>query len=125
MNNSIMTIRPFKKGSVWVFSEPRMNIFEEPFVGDINDMIDAMLQRADLPASEPFTAMFSSSPFPGYHMQLAWDEEESGGNWYLDVSTVRADTVQRIEELTRGWLCPVLCLFFASPPKNIFVRAEK
>jgi hypothetical protein len=113
MNNSIFTIRPFKKGSIWVFSEPVMNIFEEAFVGDVNKIIDAMLLRADLSASEPFTAMFSAIEFPGATEKLRLENEESGGHWYWSV-----------ESGIRGWFCPVLCEFFVDgAPKYIYVKA--
>jgi hypothetical protein len=112
--NSILTIRPYKLGSIWVFDYEAFDLIAEAFVGEINDMIDAMLLRADLPASEPFTALFSDKPFPGYHMKLDWDREEFGGNWYYD----------QTPNMDAGWLCPVLCMFFESAPANIYVRAE-
>ena len=111
--NNILTIRPYKLGSIWVFDDKDFGLKAEAFVGDINKMIDAMLQRADLPASEPFTALFSKDPFPGYQMRLRWAGEEYGGNNYFDGVTGAT-----------GWLCPVLCMFFESAPKNIYVRAE-
>ena len=114
MNNSILTIRPYKRGSVWVFDEPSLDLFAEPFVGDVNESINRMLNRADLPASEPFTALFSSSPFPGIHMMLEKVGEECGGTWYHDVATD-----------LRGWLCPALFKFFCTAPEIIYVRAEK
>lgn len=121
--NSILTIRPYKLGSIWVFDYEAFGLIAEPFVGDCNKWIDAMLMRADLPASEPFTAMFSSSPFPGYHMHLKWLREEYGGNWYRDVSGVIHFTSDT--KCTEGWLCPVLGMFFGEAPANIYVRAEK
>lgn len=113
-NNSIFTIRPFKIGSIWAFTDEGLGLHNESFVGDINNMIDAMLQRADLPASEPFTGMFSASRFPGHHMLMTWLSEEGGGNWYYDKDT-------NLE----GWLCPALFAFFCSAPASIYVRAEK
>jgi hypothetical protein len=98
---------------VWVFDDEALGIHREPFVGDINKMIDAMLGRAGLPVSEQFTALFSANSFPGYHMPLEWSSEESGGNWYFDHRTG-----------LRGWLCPVLFKFFCEAPENIYVRAE-
>lgn len=77
-------------------------------------IIGAMLLRADLPASEPFTAMFSAGPFPDTHMKLVWIREEFGGNWY------RCETTG-----IEGWLCPCLLRFFDIPPKSIYVSAIK
>jgi hypothetical protein len=131
--NSILTIRPYKLGSIWVFDYEPFGLIAEAFVGEINDMIDAMLERADLPASEPFTALFSSSPFPGTHMQLRWLREEHGGNWYADMSgpldngqiaSWGGDLREITGKVVEGWLCPVLCLFFEKAPKNIYCRAE-
>lgn len=121
--NNILTIRPYKLGSIWVFDFEPFNLIAEAFVGDINVMINAMLERAGLPASEQFTAMFSKDPFPGYQMSLRWLREEHGGNWYADVSG-RLDSTSA-KGATQGWLCPVLCMFFENAPKEIYVRAEK
>lgn len=115
--NSILTIRPYKLGSIWVFDDDVFGLKAEAFVGDINKMIDGMLERADLPESEPFTALFSDKPFPGAQMHLEWLREEHGGNWY-------ADTTNKLGPVVIGWLCPVLCMFFVEAPKNIYVRAE-
>lgn len=121
--NSILTIRPYRLGSIWVFDDEVFGLKAEAFVGDINKMIDAMLERADLPASEQFTAMFSDKPFPGSQMHLLWLREEHGGNWYQDWTEFGV-TSKSPRKFVEGWLCPVLCMFFKEPPKNIYVRAE-
>lgn len=112
MNNSIFTIRPYRRGEVWCFDEPSLNIHAEPFVGKTNAIIDAMLIRVGLD-EDSFTALFSSQRFPSPHLWLQWSKEEYGGNWYHDETTK-----------LQGWLCPCLLRFFSEAPKNIYVSAQ-
>lgn len=113
-NNSILTIRPYRYqgGPTWVFDDEALGLYAEAFVGEINNMIDAMLERAGLVAGEQFTAQFSASPFPGVSMILEWRSGDMGGNWYWNEDT-------KLE----GWLCPALFKFFCQAPDTIYVRA--
>lgn len=108
--NSLFVIHPYKQGTLWMFDDERRGIVEEPFVGEINGMIDRMLSRQDMEPDEPFTAVISAAPFPNYTMHLTYVGEENGGHWY------ECDGKQ-------GWLCPVLTKFFPVAPKDIYVKA--
>ena len=112
--NSIFAIHPYKKGSTWYFDDEPRGLSAEPFVGEINAMIDYMLVREGLVPSEPFTALFGMNKFPGHSMKLVHQLEEDGGNWY------RCDISGMV-----GWLCPVLLKFFPVAPKEIYVKAVK
>lgn len=128
--NSIFTIRPYRRGGIWAFDEPALGLLAEPFVGEINQMIDAMLLQSGLIPGEQFTGMFSANRFPGIHMHLKWVRSEGGGNWYSDFGHYSYNDFNEIKEakpreLIEGWLCPALFRFFCDAPKSIFVRAEK
>lgn len=111
--NQILTIQPYRRGSVWVFDDEKVGLHAEPFVGEINTMINAMLVRKGLIPSEPFTALFSASAFPGVGMILRHLRGDMGGNWYNDTSTG-----------LEGWLCPALFKYFVAAPKVIYVAAS-
>lgn len=107
--NSLFVIYPYKEHGIWKFDDDTRGLTGEPFVGDINKIIDGMLIKEGLSPSEPFMAMFSARPFPGYHMHLIHSEEDMGGNWYTCGPH-------------KGWLCPALFKFFPVAPKNIYVQ---
>ena len=107
-----MVISPYKHQGMWVFDDPAVRLSREPFIAGIDKMIDKLV--ADIPNAERgWKAIFSASPFPGQMVKLEWRREESGGNWYY------SDKYQM-----EGWLCPALFKYFASAPREIYVRAE-
>ena len=132
--NSIMTIHPYWNIGVWAFDDKAAKLQAEPFVGEINDMIDYMVRHIPT-AQDGFALMFSATPFPGAQLKLdktqsphkkssQWGkyfqhfiEDEYGdpkwiGTWY------RSDELQ----LT-GWLCPALFKYFQEAPETIYARA--
>jgi len=111
--NSIFVIVPYKYQEAWVFDDPRVGLFREPFVAGIPEIIGKLVQ--DIPHAEKgFRLLFSASPFPGYAIKLDWRREENGGNWYF------------CEEYNaEGWLCPALFKYYAKAPPEIYVKAEK
>ena len=110
--NSLMVIAPYKHNGMWVFDDPSVGLNKEPFIAGIDTMIDKI--TADIPnAQRGFRAIFSAAPFPGYEAKLEWRREESGGNWYY------SDKYKM-----EGWLCPALFKYFATAPREIYVRAE-
>ena len=69
--NSIGVISPYKYEGMWVFDDPRVGLTREPFVAGIDTMIDRLV--ASIPdAEEGFRLLFSSTPFPGYTVELSW-----------------------------------------------------
>ena len=112
IGNSLMMIAPYKHHGMWVFDDPAVGLDKEPFIAGIDTMIDKM--TATIPNAEKgFRAVFSASPFPGYTEKLEWRRQESGGNWYY------SDHYKM-----EGWLCPALLKYFATAPREIYVRAE-
>ena len=111
-DNAILTIRSYWYNGTWVFDDQRVNLYQEPFVAGVPEMIDHMTR--DIPdAKNGFRLLFSANPFPGYQMKLKWLRKESGGDWYYS------------EDLkTEGWLCPVLSKYYNKAPKEIYAKAE-
>ena len=111
-SNSIMTIKPYHHNGTWVFDDFSAGLVEEPFVAGVPEMIDFLVK--DIPnAKSGFRMLFSAKEFPGFHQKLKWIREESGGNYY------------RLEDPPiEGWICPAMFKYFASAPKELFVKAE-
>ena len=110
--NALLVIFPYKYQGTWVFDDARVGLFREPFIAGIDTMIDKAV--ADIPdADKGFRAIFSAAPFPGEDLKLDWRREESGGNWYY------SDRFKM-----EGWLCPALLKYFATAPREIYVKVE-
>ena len=114
--NAINIIRPYKisrDSSTWVFDDPSKGLDKEPFVGEVNTMIDIFTRDIEN-AEDGFMIMFSETPFPGYRHQIEKVNSEYGGNWY------KSDELEM-----QGWLCPALLRYFESPPEAIYFKIEK
>ena len=110
--NALMIIAPYKYEGAWVFDDPAVGLFREPFIAGIDTMIDKAV--AKIPnAEEGFRAIFSARQFPGSDFKLYWRREESGGNWYY------SDQFKM-----EGWLCPALLKYFPRAPREIYVKVE-
>ena len=110
--NALLVIAPYKYQGTWVFDDPAVGLFREPFIAGIDTMIDKAV--AGVPNAEKgFRAIFSAAPFPGSQFKLEWRREESGCNWYY------GDRFKM-----EGWLCPALLKYFPSAPREIYVKVE-
>ena len=110
--NAPLVIAPYKYQGTWVFDDPAVGLFREPFIAGIDTMIDKAV--ADIPNAEKgFRAIFSAAPFPGANWKLDWRRAESGGNWYYN---------DRFK--MEGWLCPALLKYFPAAPSEIYVKIE-
>lgn len=113
--NAVFCIYPIRSEyGTWFFTDKDAGLQNEPFVGDINTMIDALVQ--DIPkAQDGFILYFSENPIPQAQMSftLVAETPHQGGADY------------RCDQLNiEGWLCPALFCYFTKPPKKIYVRAE-
>ena len=83
MANTMLTIHPYRKNGDWVFDDSQFGLIAEPFVCGASEMIDAIVANANLVDAEMgFRMIFSAQPFPGFHAELVWNREHTGGNWY-------------------------------------------
>jgi hypothetical protein len=111
-SNSIMVIQPYRHAGTWVFDDERVNLYREPFVAGVPEMIDTLV--ADIPAAEQgFRLTFSAREFPGYESKLIWLRQESAGNWYHLEGTDM-----------EGWICPALFEYYPDAPKELYVKAD-
>jgi len=110
--NAIMAIHPYQDGGLWVFDDADVGLRKEPFVEGADVIIDMMVHG--IPgAAQGFTLLFSASQFPSAQLELVWQREEFGGNWYSCPALG-----------LEGWLCPALLNYFATAPKIIYVQAK-
>jgi hypothetical protein len=111
-NNALFVIAPYWYEGTWVFDDPHTGLTREPFVQGIPDMINELVKNIP-DARRGFRLTASTKPFPGYSKKMLWVKAEDGGNVY------------RIEDPPlQGWLCPAMFRYFATTPKEIFVKAE-
>ena len=110
--NAINFVVPYRYQGMWVFDDPRVGLYKEPFVSGADAMIDVLV-RDNPDAHQGFRLLFSSTPFPGYKVKLEWVREEYGGNWYSSP-----------DFKMEGWLCQALFKYFEEAPKEIYVKAE-
>ncbi|MBT7442792.1 MAG: hypothetical protein HN790_02350 [Methylococcales bacterium] len=112
MSNALMIIHPYKYEGVWVFDDDKVGLDREPFVSGIDVMIDQMVNEIS-DADNGFNMIFSSTPFPGFQVELKWVRKEFDGNWYF------------CEQLGfEGWLCPALFKYFDTAREKIFVQVK-
>ena len=110
--NAVHEIWPYGVQGIWAFDDDSMAVVQEPFVGAINLMINALV--TNIPdAKIGFRCLFSDAPLPDYDAKLVLKRQDGKGNWYY---------CERFR--TEGWLCPVLLKYFSKPPREIFIKAE-
>ena len=81
MSNAIHVIQPYRHASTWVFDDPQVGLYKEPFVYGIPEMIDTLV--ANVPkAAQGFRLLFAADPFPRYQVELIKVWEEYQGAWY-------------------------------------------
>jgi hypothetical protein len=118
MNTGTLTLYPYLESGTWVFDDERTGLKEEAFVLGATEMITAIVAAKGIPDAERgFALTFSGRPFEGQDVRLVWQRRDpsGSGNWYA------GEVAGRQQEC---WLCPALLLYFPTPPREIFVRAE-
>jgi hypothetical protein len=98
----------------WVYDDPEVGVFGEPFVLGADVMLSELRRAHVGPGREPFRITFSASPFPGA-VEARRLDEDSGGVWY------EADLGGAC---LRGWLCAHFFDYFESAPPSVHVRGE-
>jgi hypothetical protein len=109
----VLVLEPYRKDGTWVFDDPTTGLRGEPFVGEVNNMLDR-LSAAIPDAPMGFRLLFSTQPFEGQQAAFSWVRTDLvEGNWY------RSD-----ETGEEGWLCPALFCYFPVAPPKLFACAE-
>lgn len=110
MSNQVLVIFPYCNNGVWRFDDETTGLKGEPFVGDVNRMIDEMV--VGIPNAKAGVAIFfSGSPIPKPQKVLTHLREEYGGNTYTDGKR-------------EGWFCPALYKYFEVAPRVLYAYAE-
>lgn len=110
--NQINVIFPFKKNNVWVFNDEEVDLYEEPFVSNVNPIIELVVGD-----KTSFTAFISHSFIPGEQIILQQvldsDNSDFGDGWYEMKGTGLI-----------CWLCPATLKYFDFYPDEIHVKIE-
>lgn len=78
-NNQINVISPYRKGNIWVYDDPDIGVYSEPFVMGSSEVIDFLVGEE----TNFFDAAISSKPIPKYDARLVKIEVEKGiEGWY-------------------------------------------
>jgi hypothetical protein len=104
-----MVIHPYLDNGVWVFDDSATGLVKEPFVAGIPEIIEQSLGKK----IKSFTAIFSSTEFPGYTDLLMREEPIAGGYFYRHKASG-----------LKGWLCPALFKYFSEAPENIYCQMK-
>jgi Family of unknown function (DUF6717) len=113
MPSGVLVLELYREDGIWMFDDSMTGLHREPFVGEINGMLDRI--SVHIPdAQRGFRLLFSVQPFKDHQLSFTWVRADPvEGNWY------RADGTGE-----EGWLCPALLCYFPSAPPKLFVRAE-
>ena len=110
----IFMILPYRLMDCWVFDDEERGLYQEPFVGTTNEILDRMVSAKRIKnGTKKFRLFFSEGKFPKFQYALVWSRMENGGNVYLSSFGLE------------GWLCPALFKYFDSAPKILYVRVAK
>ena len=117
MPNALHQLTAYRKDGLWMFDDPRKNIFEEPFVAGADIMFDDMSGRNKDTRINRCQVVFASTPIPetDVHVELS-RSDGFDGHFYV----VKSSFSQSVG--FEFWLCPALLAFFPKAPKNIFVK---
>jgi hypothetical protein len=115
--NALMTLRPYKWGSMWVFDDAAVGLRKEPFVSGIPAILDDLLSENGIhDPDNGYYLTFSATPFPGFQRSMSWTEADKGGNWY------ECDNAAGVHK--EGWLCPALFKYYDAAPKKLYAKVE-
>lgn len=112
MTNQIQVIKPERKNGLWVFTDPKTGLVDEPFVAGADVLIDIMV--IDIPdAKAGFNLVFSHEWFPDHDHVFERMYQDGGGYWY-----------KHQRSALHGWLCPAMFHYFEKAPEKIYVKCN-
>ena len=107
----IFMILPYRLMDCWVFDDEERGLYQEPFVGTTNEILDRMVSDKRIHnGGKKFRMFFSEFAFAKFDYALVWSRTQNGGNVYLSSFGME------------GWLCPALLKYFPSAPKILYVK---
>ncbi len=108
-NNVVNILYPYRsKQGIWAFDDEQLGIVGEPFIGEINIMIDMYAK-----GSKNLIIYISSNPLPGQSLSLTkYNDGGTEGLYQLDGTEII------------GYLCPCTLNYFPGYPERIYARIE-
>jgi len=117
IQNSLFCLEPTRNNfGVWSFNDILTNLRNEPFVGETNDLIDAMVLESGRTlerASKGIALIFSAGPFPGAQCALTLEETCPSGTTYI------CDKFK-----LKPWLCPAFFKYFPTAPERLYAMVK-
>ena len=115
--NSLFLLEPTRnRFGIWSFNDESTDLMNEPFVGETNDLIDAMVLESGYKlesAANGIALIFSANHFPGAQCELTLTETSPNG------STYRCPKFK-----LNPWLCPALFKYFPKAPQKLYAMVK-
>ena len=108
--NSLFRILIHRQDGLWVFSDLRFAIDDQPFVVGSDLILEKMVAGVD-EELDRVNVLFSAIPFPGSEHCLEFIREETEGVVY-----------QWADHNLQGWMSPSLRNYFNEPPPKIYLQ---
>ena len=108
--NSLFRILIHRQDGLWVFSDRRFAIDDQPFVFGSDLILEKMVAGVDEELDRVYV-LFSAIPFPGSEHCLEFIREETEGVVY-----------QWADHNLQGWMSPSLRNYFNEPPTKIYLQ---
>jgi hypothetical protein len=128
MTKSILQLRPYYAEDKWVFDDPSVDLWREPFVGVTNQLIDRLVVDSGLDlasARRGFLLTFGSSTFQGATHHFEWVGAGEGSGDYYALTEVYEKGEWRDHTSVEGWLCPSLLKYFEAAPGSLYAKASR
>jgi len=108
--NSLFRILIHRQDGLWVFSDRRFAIDDQPFVFGSDLILDKMVAGVD-GVQDRVNVLFSAIPFPGSEHCIEFVRQETEGFVY-----------RWEDEKLQGWVSPSLRNYFPDPPPKIYLQ---
>lgn len=108
--NSIFRILIHRQDGLWVFSDRRFAIVDQPLVFGVDLILEKMIDQVGV-LGDRLNLLFSSIPFPGSEHCLEFIREETEGFVY-----------RWVDHHLQGWMSPSLRNYFPEPPPEIYLQ---
>ena len=122
VDNSIYTMRVYYDEGSWVFDNPSVGLYREPFVAGADEIFDEIIRVRGVADRDHARVdiVFSDVQFPGWELLAQHRGNSMGGDDY----SVIASEYEMLEDHD-FWLCPALLKYYSDAPNRIFMRVTK
>ena len=122
VDNSIYTMRVYRDQGSWVFDNPAVGLYKEPFVAGADEIFDEVCRVRGVlnPEKARVDIIFSDQQFPSWDLMAEHLGPSMGGNDY----SIIASEYEMLEDHD-FWLCPALLKYYSVPPERIYMRVPK